>query len=144
MNPTDESAASAADTDTSAILDTATDDSTELTDAEATTQTTDTTVAVKVSAPKTAIRTIKTTKTRITLRWTAKAAATGYQIQIATKKSMKNASIKTIKNNTTHAVTIKNRKPGKTYYLRVRTYRVVNGKTYYGKWTTIQKATMKK
>ena len=64
--------------------------------------------------------------------------ATGYQIQYSTKKSF--SSKKTLTNSgaskvtkTTGALT-----KGKTYYVRVRTYKKVNGVKYYSNWSTVK------
>ena len=70
-------------------------------------------------------------KKKISLKYRASDDATGYQI--AYKKG---ASGKWVKKKTSKlSYTIKNLKKSKKYYVKVRGYRVVNKKTYYGKWT---------
>ena len=67
--------------------------------------------------------------------------ASGYQINYATNKKFKKAvTIKTKK--TTY--TLKKLKKGKTYYVRVRAYRTVDGKTYYGAYSAVRKVRIKK
>lgn len=58
--------------------------------------------------------------------------ASGYQISYATNSKFKKASTKKTKKT---AYTLKKLKKGKTYYVRVRAYRTVNGKTYYGAYS---------
>ena len=58
----------------------------------------------------------------------------GYQIQYATNKKFKSSKKVTSKKSTTRK-TIKKLKSKKTYYVRVRSYTVKGGKTYYGNWS---------
>ena len=56
-----------------------------------------------------------------------------YQLQIASNKKFKSARfIRTAK----RTLQIKNLKQGKTYYVRVRTYKTINGTNYYSAWST--------
>lgn len=61
---------------------------------------------------------------------------TGYQIQYSTSKKFTSAKTKTISSYKTTSVTIKSLKAKKTYYVRVRTYKVVDGKKYYSDWSS--------
>lgn len=68
-------------------------------------------------------------------------SADGYQIQYSLKKNFKNA--KKIQKKSTN-ITIKKLKKNKRYYVRVRVYGKVNGKTYYGKWSARKSIKTKK
>ena len=61
----------------------------------------------------------------------------GYQVQYSTSKKFAKKSTKTAKVATKKALnkTVKGLKSGKKYYVRVRAYKVVNGKTVYSSWT---------
>lgn len=61
---------------------------------------------------------------------------TGYQVQYSTSKKFTNATTKTVKSYKTTSYTIKSLKAKKTYYVRVRTYKTVNGKKYYSAWSS--------
>ncbi len=74
----------------------------------------------------------KRKKKAIWLKWTKVSDMNGYQIQYSTKKNMKGAKI-LITSKT--AKTIKKLKKKKVYYVRIRAYRVVHGKTYYFPWS---------
>ncbi len=63
---------------------------------------------------------------------------TGYEIQYSTSKSFSKATTKTISKNSTTKYTIKSLSAKKTYYVRVRTYKTVNGKKYYSGWSTVK------
>ena len=73
----------------------------------------------------------------ITVQWKKQADVSGYQIQYsANKKFKKNGTkIKTVKKPAATKVTIKKLKAGKKYYVRVRTYKTVNGRDYYSGWS---------
>ncbi|MBR4100114.1 MAG: CHAP domain-containing protein [Clostridia bacterium] len=61
---------------------------------------------------------------------------TGYQIEYSTSKKFKSAKTKTIKSYKTTSYTIKSLKAKKTYYVRVRTYKTVDGEKYYSDWSS--------
>lgn len=65
----------------------------------------------------------------------------GYQIQYGTKKNFKGA--KAVKTKATTKYLTKLAK-NKKYYVRVRTYKVVSGKTYYSSWSGAKTVTIKK
>ncbi len=61
---------------------------------------------------------------------------TGYQIQYATNsKFTKNKKTVTVSKNKTTSKKISNLKAKKKYYVRVRTYKTVNGKKIYSSWS---------
>ncbi len=59
----------------------------------------------------------------------------GYQVQYSTNKKFKKAKSVKVKNKKTVKAKIKNPKAGKTYYVRVRTYKKVGKAYYYSKWS---------
>lgn len=67
----------------------------------------------------------------------------GYQIKYFTSKKFTKKTTKTVKvKKTTKTVTKLKKK--KTYYAKVRAYKMVNGKTYYSKWSTVKKVKVRK
>lgn len=89
----------------------------------------------------TSFRSLKSGKRKIVLSWKKSSDATGYQIYRATKKNGKYKKIKTIKKRNTVKYTNKRLKKGKRYYYKIRAYKKVSGKTYYG---SLSKAKSKK
>lgn len=89
---------------------------------------------------------LKAGKKSITVQWKKQADISGYQIQYsANKKFKKNATkIKTVKKSAVIKVTIKKLKAGKKYYVRVRTYKTVNGRDYYSGWSKAKTVKTKK
>lgn len=82
-----------------------------------------------------------------TVKWKKQEKSTaGYQVQYATsKKFAKKATVtKTIKKNTITKLTVKKLKPRKKYYVRVRTYQTVKGKSYCSGWSKSKEVKTKK
>ena len=80
---------------------------------------------------------------RFTAKWKKVNGVTGYQLQYSLKKSMKNAKSVKVTNYKKISRKITGLKSKKTYYVRVRTYRKVNGSFYYSKWTSVKKVKTK-
>lgn len=81
-----------------------------------------------------------------TVKWKKPSAAiTGYQVQYAASKQFtaKTAATKTIRKASVKKLTVKKLKSGKTYYVRLRTYKTVNGKAYYSSWSKAKRVTTK-
>ena len=98
-----------------------------------------TTAKIVVKASKvTKATNVKGKKAKITVKKAA--SVTGYQIQYGTKKNFKGA--KSVKTKATTKTVSKLAK--KKYYVRVRTYKVVDGKTYYSSWSGSKTVTIKK
>ena len=85
---------------------------------------------------------VKKSKTcKVTLSWKKVTGAKCYQLQYAlNKKFKKKKSIQTKKTK----YTIKKLKKNKTYYIRVRAYKMNGRKKVYGKWSTVKKVKIKK
>jgi len=66
-------------------------------------------------------------------------SVTGYEIQYSLKKNFKSAKKVTLKKYTNTSKTIKKLKAKKTYYVRVRTYKIYKGKKYYSAWSSVKK-----
>ena len=82
---------------------------------------------------------------KIKVKWKKNTCGTGYQIQYSTssKFASKNKTV-TIKKNKTVTATISKLTKGKTYYVRIRTYKTVSGKNYYSGWSTVKKVKIKR
>ena len=107
-----------------------------------TTTTTSTSQAAvaKIKAPKkTSIKKVKGAKKAILVTWKKVSGVNGYEIQVATdKKFKKNKKTVTIKKQKTTKTTVKKLKAKKKYYVRVRTYKIVNGKKVYSAWSKVK------
>lgn len=94
------------------------------------------TETLKVSVPKTKIKSVKKAKKAFTVKWTKK-NVTGYQIQYATNsKFTKGKKAVKITKASTLSRKIRRLKAKKKYYVRVRCYIYKYGKKYYSSWST--------
>lgn len=95
------------------------------------------------TAPK--LTSVKGAKKALEIKWSGKPAqATGYEILCSTSsKFSKNNKKVRVKGSKAKSKTIKKLKRHKTYYVKVRTYKTVSGKTYYSAWSKVRKAKTK-
>lgn len=74
------------------------------------------------------------------LTWNKDTSVTGYQVYLSTSSNFKSGTKSvTINKNANYAYTFKNLKKGKTYYLRVRSFKKVGDKTYYSAYSSTAK-----
>ena len=94
--------------------------------------------------PATSITSLSAKDNGFKIKWKKKSGITGYQIQYSTNSKFKkgNKSIK-IKNAKTISKKITKLKAAKKYYVRIRTYKIVNKKTYYSSWSKKKNVTTK-
>ncbi len=85
------------------------------------------------------IKKLKAKKKALAVFWNKMSNVSGYQIQVATdKKFKKNKKTVTVAKQNANKKTVKKLKVKKKYYVRVRSYKIVNGKKVYGKWSKIK------
>ena len=102
-------------------------------------------IYVTVNPTGTKLTSVKSAKAgEMTVKWGKNAKAGGYQLQYATAKNFKSAKTVAVKKAKTTSTTIKKLTKGKKYYVRVRTYQKVSGKTYYSAWSASKNVTIKK
>lgn len=81
---------------------------------------------------------------KVKVTWLRNKSATGYRIQYSTdSKFKKNVTTVNISKNQTTKVTLSKLKKGKTYYVRIATYKNVRNKVY-SSWSKVKKITIKK
>ncbi|MCD7797398.1 MAG: hypothetical protein LUG95_07350 [Clostridiales bacterium] len=93
---------------------------------------------------KTKIKKLKKGKKKFKVTRKKISGVTGYQIQYATnKKFTKNKKAVTVKGTKKTSKTIKKLRSQKTYYVHIRTYKTVNDKRVYSKWSVVKKVKTK-
>ena len=93
---------------------------------------------VRLAAP---VITSCTSRSRaITLKWKKSSNVTGYEIRYTIGSSSKTIRVK---NKAAVKSVIKNLKKGKTYTVRMRTYKTVSKKTYYSTWSAAKKTVIR-
>ena len=96
----------------------------------------------RVKTPE--FKSLKSKKKRTcTLTWKVDKTCSGYQIYYSTNKKFKGAKKLLINKKTTKTKTIKNLRSKKTYYVKIRAYKTIGGKRYYGNFSIIRKIKVK-
>lgn len=96
-----------------------------------------------VKAPGKTTLTVTPGKKKAYLKWKKATDAQGYIVYRATSKNGTYKAIAAIKKGTTIKYTDKKVSSKRTYYYRVRAYRVVNGKKMYGSYSSVKAAKIK-
>lgn len=73
----------------------------------------------------------------IKLTWKKTENIDGYEIYRSTSKTWKNKSTVTVKNHNTLSYTHTSLKTGQTYYYKIRSYNMVNGKKVYSNYSSV-------
>ena len=82
-------------------------------------------------------------KKKFTVQWKKDKKADGYQVQYSTdKKFKKNVKSVNVSKKSTKA-TVKKLKKGKTYRVRTRSYKKIDGKKYYSGWSKMKSVKVK-
>jgi hypothetical protein len=90
-------------------------------------------VKPKVTLKKAVIKKVKAGKNKVTVKWKKVSGASGYKISYKVGKNK--TRYKTIKGGKKIKATIKKLTSGKKCKVKVRAWKKVNGKKYYGKWS---------
>ena len=97
-----------------------------------------------IRPPKVSGLKLKSTKSgQLKISWKRDKTVSGYKIKYATKKNFENAKSIKVKSYKTTKETIKNLKSKRTYYVKVCTFKKVNGKTYYSSYCNPKKVKIK-
>jgi len=72
------------------------------------------------------------------VKWKKNNKATGYQVRYSTSKSFDSYKTAKLTSKNTLSKTLKDLKKSKTYYVKVRAYKTVNGTTYYSAWSNVK------
>lgn len=99
---------------------------------------------IKIDVKKTSIKKASRSKNnrKIKLKLKKAAGVTGYEIRYSTSKKFGKKVTKTIKVKKA-AKTLRKLKK-RTYYVKVRVYKVVDGKTYISDWSSVKKIKIRK
>ena len=106
------------------------------------------TYKIKLSGPEVlnagpaALKSVSPAKKAMTVKWGKAARASGYEIKYATNKKFKSAKTVRVKKSVLKKKVTK-LKSKKTYYVKVRAYKSVNGKRFYGPWSAVKKVKTK-
>ncbi len=101
-------------------------------------------LAKKYTPAKTILKSVKNAGSRkVRLTWKKSTKATGYQVYRSTKRNKGYQKVKTIRNRKTISYKTGKLKKKKTYYFKIRTYKKVGTKVYYGKFSNVKSLKIK-
>ena len=100
----------------------------------------------KINPKGTSISKLKSMSRGVSVTWKKRTAqTTGYQVRVATNKAFtKNVRSAKVGKTTTTSKAVKSLKAKKKYYVKVRTYKTVNGTKYYSSWSKVKSVKTKK
>ncbi len=100
----------------------------------------------RIRVKPTKIKKLMRGKRQFTVKWKKQKSryVTGYQIRYSLKQDMKGSKKKTVKKYKRTRLTVKKLKAKRVYYVQIRTYKKVNGKRYYSKWSEPKKVKTRK
>ncbi len=102
-------------------------------------------VTIKVNPKAPSISSVKNSSAKkAAVKWKKVSGVTGYQIQYSTSKSFGSAASATVKGASKVSKTLSKLKKGKTYYIRIRSYKTVSGTKYYSSWSGTKSVKIKK
>lgn len=70
----------------------------------------------------------------LSVEWEPERGLNGYEIQYASDSSFSDAVTRVVKDRQTRNISINELTPGKKYFVRGRSYMLIDGKKIYGKW----------
>ena len=79
----------------------------------------------------------------LAVKWKADGQAKGYKVQYSTNKKFQKGKTITVNGQNKTSCTIKNLTRKKTYYVRIRSFRKINGAIWYGSWSSVKHAKTK-
>ena len=86
---------------------------------------------------------LKAGKKSASVKWSKISGAAGYQLQYSTSKKFSKSKTVKISGTAKNKQTIKSLSSQKTYYVRIRAYKTINGKKWYGAWSKSKKCCVK-
>ncbi len=99
----------------------------------------------KINPKKTSISKIQATSKGFKVTWKKQATqTTGYQVRYSTSSKFTSATTVKLSKNTTTSKSVTKLSANKKYYVQVRTYKTVGGKTFYSGWSSSVIVTTKK
>ncbi|WP_028509245.1 CAP domain-containing protein [Ruminococcus sp. NK3A76] len=101
------------------------------------------TASFKILPKKTTLKSVTSPKTKqMKVTYSKAAGVTGYQVTYSTSSKFTKATTKSVNVRGT-SKTIGKLTKGKTYYVKVRTFKTVNGTKYYSGYSAVKKARIK-
>ncbi len=100
----------------------------------------------KILPDKLRLTSVKSPKAKqLLIKWVRDYSGTGYQVQYSTNNKFKKSSTRTVTvKKSKYSCKIRKLKAGRTYYVRVRTYKKIGNTYYYGTWSNVGQTLVRK
>ncbi|MBR1630171.1 MAG: hypothetical protein IJ679_13060 [Lachnospiraceae bacterium] len=103
------------------------------------------TVSIKIYPAGTAITSCKNIKgKKLQIKWKRNSKVSGYQVQYSRSKAFKTSNKSKLLSGNYSTTFTAEKLSKKTYYVRVRTYKLVGSKRYYSAWSQVKTVKIKK
>ncbi len=79
---------------------------------------------------------------KATVKWGTNEKGTGYELQYSTVKDFSSRKKVSVTNKNTDSTVISGLTKGRTYYVRISTYKTVNGTKHYSAWSAVKSVTI--
>ncbi|MDO4557249.1 MAG: Ig-like domain-containing protein, partial [Lachnospiraceae bacterium] len=101
-------------------------------------------ITIKVVPKKVTLKSLKTTKKKtMAAKWTKDKTVTGYQVYFSNRKDFKKGTFERTYKASKSSMSLYGVKSKKTYYVKIRAYKKVGSKKYYGSWSNVKKVKIK-
>lgn len=101
------------------------------------------TVSFNIVPKPTKLSKLSAGKKKLTAKWKKAKKIDGYQLEYSLNKDFSDSGFAEVKGAKKTSKAIKKLKSKKKYYVRVRTYKVVDGRTYYSAWSKAKSVKVK-
>lgn len=101
------------------------------------------TATYRIKFKKPVLSSLKAGKGRMTAKWKKDSQMQGYQLQVSATKKFKSGTKVYTKTGKKTSVTVKGLTAKKTYYVRIRLFKKVNGQYLYSGWSNVKKVKAK-
>ncbi len=102
------------------------------------------TASFRINPRRVALSRLVAGKESLTVNWKKESGIDGYEIEYSLKESFKDAEKKIVRDPKTTEYEIRNLNGNRTYYVRIRAYRKVDGKKYVSAWSKARSAKTEK
>lgn len=80
---------------------------------------------------------------KVQVKWSVDKNASGYEVKYATNSEFKGPKTKLITGASQYSTTLSGLTKGKTYYVKIRAYKTINGEKVYGQYSNVVKILIK-
>ncbi len=101
-------------------------------------------ISIKVVPRKISLKAVKSpAKKKMKILWKKDKSITGYEVYVSQKRDFSSKTIRRTYKKNTVSKTISGWKRKRTYYAKIRAYKIIGKNKYYGSWSNVKKVKIK-